>query len=127
MNTSPDMITTAMKMFVALGVVLGALFVAFYFTRRISKLQSSGNKETLIRVLANKFIGVKKNICVVEIPGALLILGITSNNITLLTKIEDDAILEKIRQDQSAQRTPSFSEHLNKITSRFKSYKNGQR
>jgi flagellar biogenesis protein FliO len=127
MNTSPDMITIAMKMFVALGVVLGGLLVAFYFTRRVSKLQTSGNKETLIRVLANKFIGVKKNICVVEIPGALLILGITSNNIALLTKIEDDAILEKIRQDQSAQRTPSFSEHLNKITSRFKSYKNGQR
>jgi len=127
MNTSPDMITIVMKMFAALGVVLGGLFVAFYLSRRVSKLQTAGNKETLIRVLANKFIGLKKNICVVEIPGALLILGITSKNITLLTKIEDDAILEKIRQDQSAQGTLSFSEHLNKITSRFKSYKNGQR
>ena len=125
MNTSPDMLTIALKMFAALGVVLGGLFVVFYFTRRVSKLQTFGPKETLIRVLANKYIGVKKNICVVEVPGSLLILGVTSDRITLLTKIKDDAILEKIRQDESAQQTPSFSEQLNKITSRFKSLKNG--
>jgi flagellar biogenesis protein FliO len=123
MNTSPDMITTALKMFGALGIVLGALFVVFYFARRVSRVENTGNKEKLIRVLATKFIGVKKNICAVEIPGALLILGVTNDHITLLTKIEDQEILENIRNHQSTQITSSFSDHLNKIASKFKSGK----
>ncbi|UCG07320.1 MAG: flagellar biosynthetic protein FliO [Desulfobacterales bacterium] len=123
MNAPPDMITTALKMFAALGIVLGALFVVFYFARRVSSVEHSGGKEKLIRVLANKFIGVKKNICAVEVPGALLILGVTHDHITLLTKIEDEEILENIRNHQSTQMPLSFSDHLSKIASKFKSTK----
>jgi flagellar biogenesis protein FliO len=114
---------TAFKMFAALGIVLGVLFIIFYFARRISKIDNSGTKEKLIRVLANKFIGVKKNICAVEVPGALLILGVTHNQITLLTKIEDREILEKIQHNPNTQMPMSFSEQLNKIVAKFKSGK----
>jgi flagellar biosynthetic protein FliO len=123
MNAAPDMIATAFKMFAALGIVLGALFVVFYFTRRISKAENSGTNQKLIRVLANKFIGVKKNICAVEVPGALLILGVTHNHITLLSKIEDQEILEKIHHNANTQMPMSFSEHLTKIAAKFKSGK----
>jgi flagellar biogenesis protein FliO len=123
MNAAPDMMATAFKMFAALGIVLGALFIVFYFARRISKIENSGTKEKLIRVLANKFIGVKKNICAVQVPGALLILGVTHNHITLLTKIEDQDILEKIQQNPNTQMPMSFSEHLTKIAAKFKSGK----
>ncbi|MGD8524084.1 MAG: flagellar biosynthetic protein FliO [Desulfobacterales bacterium] len=123
MNAAPDMMATAFKMFAALAIVLGALFIVFYFARRISKIENSGTKEKLIRVLANKFIGVKKNICAVEVPGALLILGVTHNHITLLTKIEDQEILEKIQQSATTQMPMSFSEQLTKIAAKFKSGK----
>ena len=120
MNAAPDMMATAFKMFAALGIVLGALFIVFYFARRISKIENSGTNQKLIRVLANKFIGVKKNICAVEVPGALLILGVTHNHITLLTKIEDQETLEKIHHNPNRQMPVSFSEHLNKFTAKFK-------
>jgi len=123
MNAPPDLLATALKMFAALGVVLGALFIVYYFTRRASKFDRSGAKEKLVRVLANKFIGVKKNICVVEIPGSILILGVTSERITLLTRIDDAAILEKIRRTETVASPLSFVDHLNKITSRFKTFK----
>ena len=123
MNAPPDMLATALKMFAALGVVLGGLFIVYYFTRRASKFDRSGAKQKLVRVLANKFIGVKKNICVVEIPGSILILGVTGERITLLTRIDDDAILEKIRRTETAAAPLSFADHLNKITSRFKTFK----
>ena len=125
MNAPPDMITTALKMLTALGIVLGGLYLVFYLTRRFSKVETTGARQRLIKVWANKFIGVKKNICVVEVPGALLVLGVTSDHISLLTKIEDHAILEKIRQDDTAQLTPTFAEHLNRMTSKFKLKKNG--
>ena len=123
MNAPPDMLATALKMFAALGVVLGGLFIVYYFTRRASQFDRSGAKEKWVRVLANKFIGVKKNICVVEIPGSILILGVTSERITLLTQIDDDAILEEIHRTETVASPLSFVEHLNKITSRFKTFK----
>ena len=124
MNASPDMLTTAMKMCAALGVVLGALFVVYYFTRRVSnKFDRTGPKEKLVRVLANKFIGVKKNICVVEIPGSILILGVTSDRISLLTRIDDEATLETIRSTEAAAPQLSFAEQLNKFAARFRTLK----
>ena len=123
MNASPDMLTTALKMCAALGVVLGALLVVYLFTRRLSKSDRSASKEKLVRVLANKFIGVKKNICVVEIPGSILILGVSSDRITLLTQIEDEATLDKIRCTQATESPLSFADQLNKFTSRFKTMK----
>lgn len=123
MNAPPDMLTTALKMFAALGVVLGVLFVVYYFTRRVSKFDRTRSKEKLVRVIANKFIGVKKNICVVEIPGSILILGVTSDRITLLTQIDDDAILEKMRCTEAAPSPLSFADQLNKFTARFKTLK----
>ncbi len=123
MNAPPDMLTTAIKMVAALGVVLGGLFVVYYFTRRMTRFNSVGTRDKLIRVLANKFIGVKKNICMVEVPGSVLILGITNDRITLLSEIDDDAVLERIRQAENTGSTPTFSDHLNKLVSRIKTVK----
>jgi flagellar protein FliO/FliZ len=123
MNAPPDMLTTALKMFAALGLVLGGLFVVYYFTRRVTRSDGGGSRDKLIRVLANKFIGVKKNICIVEVPGSILILGITNDHITLLSEIDDDAILERIRHAERPGSTTTFSDHLNKLVSRIKPVK----
>ena len=123
MNASPDMITTAVKMLAALVVVLGGLFVVYYFTRRMTRMPAGGTRDKLIRVLASKFIGVKKNICMVEVPGSVLILGVTNDRITLLSQIEDQAVLDKIHQAESTGSVPSFAEHLNKMVSRIKAVK----
>ena len=120
MNAPPDMLATALKMVAALGMVLGGLFVVYYFTRRMTRINGSGTRDRLIRVLANKFIGVKKNICMVEVPGSVLILGVTNDRITLLSEIDDAAILEQIRHTENPGSTPTFSDHLNKLVSRFK-------
>jgi flagellar biosynthetic protein FliO len=123
MNASPDMLTTALKMFAALAAVLGAMFVVYYFTRRLSKFDRYGSKDKLVRVVANKFIGVKKNICLVEIPGSVLVLGVTNDRITLLSQISDEATLEKIRCTQAAPPPISFADQLNKFTAKFKTLK----
>lgn len=123
MNAPPDMLTTALKMVAALGVVLGGLFVVYYFTRRMTRSDGAGTRDKLIRVLANKFIGVKKNICMVEVPGSILILGITNDRITLLSEINDDAVLDRIRHAKSTVSTPTFTDHLNKLVARIKTDK----
>ena len=120
MNYAPDLFTTALKMLSALGIVLGGMFVLFYFMKRYLKRDSIGSTEKLIKVLASSYIGIKKSIALVEVPGAVLVLGITNDNISLLSKIEDKDILDNFRATGVDQTSTSFSDQLQKLSSRFK-------
>ena len=122
MNTAPDVLSTALQMLTALGIVLGGLLVIFYLVKRFLKKDISGSKEQFIRVIANQYIGIKKNIALVEVPGAVLVVGISNENISLLTKIDDQTILDGIRQEKP-QTTHSFTEHLQRLTSKIKTAK----
>jgi flagellar biosynthetic protein FliO len=111
--------TTALQMVAALGIVLGGLFIIFYLMRRFLKKEAGGSKDALIKVLANQYLGLKKNIALVEVPGAVLVIGISNDRIALLTKIEDSAILSSLQLGRS-QMPPSFSDHLQRLTAKFK-------
>ena len=126
MNTSPDMLATAFKMLAALALVLGGMGIFFYFTKRVMRKDGRGSGGQMIRVLASQYIGLKKSISIVEIPGAILVVGVTADTIRLLTKIDDKTILDQIHDQRAGYPTPSFSEHLNKITRRFLVHKNDQ-
>ena len=119
MNTAPEIVSTAFRMLTALGIVLGGLLVCVYFIKRFLKKDVGGSKEQLIKVIASQYIGIKKNISLVEIPGSILVVGVSNDNISLLTKIEDEVVLDALRQENS-RITPSFSDHLQRLTGRFK-------
>jgi flagellar biosynthetic protein FliO len=106
-------------MLVALGIVLGGLLVIFYFLKRYLKVSGGGSDTKLIRVIASQYIGLKKNITLIKVPGSILVVGVSSDKISLLTKIQDQALIESIQQEAFGV-TPSFSDHLQRLTARFK-------
>lgn len=120
MNYPPDLISTALKMLIVLGVLLGGLVIALYFTKRIIRRRAGQSKGRMIRVLANSYVGVKKSISLVEVPGAVLVLGITNDNINLLTKIDDVEIVEKLTEVENDKMAWSFSDQIQRISSRYK-------
>jgi len=123
MNQSPDLIATAVKMFIVLGVLLGGLIVALYLVKKVIGRRDGQSKGRAIRVLASTYIGVKKSISLVEVPGALLVLGITNDRINLLTKIDDTETMQQVTAAQNEPMRWSFSDHLQKISSRYKKEK----
>ena len=125
MTSSPDMVSGAFQMLTALGIVLGGLFLIFYFMKRYLKRDIGGSSGQLIQVIASQYIGVKKSIALVKVPGTILVIGVSNDNISMLTKIEDKANIEAIQQEASGM-TPSFSDHLQRLTARFKSAKTDQ-
>ena len=122
MNYQPDLIATSLRMFAALALILGGLLVVLYYAKRKFKSKETGSNGKAIRVLGNTYIGMKKHISLVEVPGAILVLGITNDNISLLTKVEDDAIVEKLRE-HGGDISSSFSEQLHRLSLRFKNHK----
>ena len=120
MNYHPDFIWTAVKMLVSLGILLGVLIIALHFAKRIFKRGGNLSKGRMIRVLASAYVGVKKNISLVEIPGSILVLGVTSDAIILLSKIEDDEVLKKFKEAEDEQISGSFSSQLQKLSAKYK-------
>ena len=119
MNAAPNLMSTSLQMLTALGVVLGGLLVCFYVAKRFIKRDIGGSRQHTIRILASRYIGVKKNIALVEVPGSVLVLGISNDRISLLTKIEDPAAIDGLRREQSVAPS-SFSDHLQRLTSKIK-------
>ena len=120
MNYHPDFIWTALKMLVALVILTGILIVALYFAKRVFKVGGNQPKGRMVRVLANAYVGVKKNISLVEVPGAILVLGVTNDAITLLTKIEDVEVINELRGSEDEKTRGSFSEKLQKFSAGYK-------
>ena len=119
MNTAPDAISITLQMLMALAIVLGGLLVVFYLLKRFLRKEGGGSGNPLIRVIASQYLGIKKNIALVEVAGTVLVLGVSNDNISLLTKIEDQGAVDAIRH-KSSRLTPSFSDHLQRLTTRIK-------
>ncbi|MBI5584051.1 MAG: flagellar biosynthetic protein FliO [Deltaproteobacteria bacterium] len=105
----------AIKMLLALGIVLGLLF----FLLRLLKQTSWGRKERAgdfsIRVLTTQMIAPRKYISLVEIGEEVLALGISEAQINVLTKIEHPELLQKIGHPGptgSGAPRPSWLNHL---------------
>ena len=96
MTPSPNLTIAALKMVGALALVLGVLWVVYRWNR--SKIQSGpgGGPGGLIRVVESRYLGVKKSISLVQVPGAVLVIGLGPEHITLLDKIENQDLIAEI-------------------------------
>ncbi len=120
MTTSPDLLTTALQMLVALMVMGGVLAIVLYLSRRLQRYRFDGQPSNFIRVLETRYLAVKKSVTLVEIPGAVLVIGISDNDLCLLDKITDPQYLRQFEPDQAAPAPTSFSEQLHKVMRRLR-------
>ena len=120
MNAAPDMITAGLKMITALGVVLALIFLLLYGLRKMTgqRIGATGGKR--IQVLESHYMGVKKSISLVQVPGKVLVLGITADRITLLDTVDEDIIETPTKEGDDKSFGPLFSERLKKIGHRRK-------
>ena len=93
-----ELIPSSLKMFSMLAVVLGIMFLLFFgFKKYVLKNTMFGGGEKLVNVLGSGFLAPKKNIVLVEVAGEVLVLGVSQDNISLLTNITDPEKIEEIK------------------------------
>jgi flagellar protein FliO/FliZ len=119
MNAAPELIPSALKLVAALATVLGGLFVMVHFARRYLRAAGGAGGQRLVRVVASQAIGVKKAVTLVDVPGCVLVLGVSGDRIQLLSRIEDPETLSRVR---ACEATPgvSFHDQLARLVSRRK-------
>ena len=119
------MIWATVKMILALGTVLAVLFLLVRLCKRTGIGTADSRRDNWIRLLTTRPIAPHKYISLVEIGEEVLVLGIAESQITLLDKIADRRMAEKIAASRFA-RPESLSWLENMDLARFKFW-NGSR
>ena len=116
MNHAPDLTMAAIKMVLSLGLALTILWLVYRWTRRSLPAGAAAGKGQLIKVLGSRYLGVKKSIAVVQVPGTVLVLGLGGDRINLLTQIDDPEVLASL-SDTPAQyaKREGFKEQLQRM------------
>lgn len=124
MTQSLDLYTVAFKMFGSLGFVLLIISVIFLGFKRFTRKDMTGFKEKMIQVLANYYLGNKKSIMILKVPGAILVVGVANDSINLLTHIKNEDLSQMSTDEGKAGKENLFLNTLlclssKKIKSRF--------
>ncbi len=82
-----EMFLGLLKMGGALLVVLGVIATTAYLAKRFV-YPRLGLKNSPIQILATSYLGAKKEIALIEVGERFLVVGITPNQISLLTEME---------------------------------------
>ncbi len=80
-----DLIKLIFILLLTTGLIVGMLFLLKYIRNKTLKM----HKYSQLKLIGMLSLGPKKAVAVVEVFGQWLVLGVGSENITLLTKIEN--------------------------------------
>jgi flagellar biogenesis protein FliO len=110
---------SSLRMFGMLVFLLAGLLIVLRYFRRGANGEIRGFGCGLIRILGSTPLGGKRSISLVEVPGSVLILGLSSDGIRLLSRIDDPEALREIRQWEDSRATVSFSDPFKKLASKL--------
>lgn len=93
------------SLLVTFSIVIGlAYFASRFLGQKMGSKLAMGNQ----RIIATLPMGANRNICVVEIAGKFLILGVTDHTITVLQEITDPVEIEKMQAERQIEPDNQF-------------------
>jgi flagellar biogenesis protein FliO len=93
----PDISSAVIKTAAALAIVLAAVMIISYIAKKfLKKNDIVFGKDKLVRVLGTSYIGVKKAITLLDVAGEVLVVAVSNNNITMLTKLDSEEAKSKL-------------------------------
>lgn len=117
MNYSPDLTMATVKMLLSLAVVLALVWGLARLAKKKLPMVNGGGKAGLIQVLESQCLGIKKSVTLVKVPGSVLVLGVSSDRVSLLSKIEEPELLSGVEADIKARQIGvSFRDQLRRFT-----------
>lgn len=115
---SPELFSSLLKIISALAAMVGVMIVAAYLFQKIVKKGGGGiNDRELIKILSSKYLGPKSSIMLINVLGNVMVIGVSSSNISLLTEIVDSESLEQLKEVQEQKgKSLSFSGYLKRLS-----------
>jgi flagellar biogenesis protein FliO len=113
---TPELVTAALKMLGVLVIIVGGLLAFNMYAKRFFRTGVAGAGKKMVQVLEHTPVGIKKSVTLVRVPGAVLVLGVTHERITLLDRVDSQDYAE-LAGTPSTDSVPSFKDHLMKFSS----------
>jgi flagellar biosynthetic protein FliO len=113
MNPIP-FLPSFLKMLSALAIVIGIMVGAMYFFKRVMQQTTAGaDAGQAINIVAARYLGPRSSIMLVEILGQVVAIGVSHNQMSLLTTISDADALERLKGIQrQTKRLPPLTDYL---------------
>jgi flagellar protein FliO/FliZ len=115
MNGTPDILTAGLKMIASLGVVLVMILALLYGLRKLTRQRVGAGGGKQIQVLESHYMGVKKTISLVHVPGKVLVVGVAGDRINLLDTLDEDHVLSRMASDEPESFGPVLSRRLRQL------------
>ena len=91
------LVSSGLRMITTLSLVLGLIFLLFFGFKKYVLKNTAFGGGNLVQVLSTSFLAPKKNIALVEVAGEILVLGVSDQNISLLTSIREPRRIDEIK------------------------------
>lgn len=91
------LVKSILTLLFVLGLMGAALYALRLYMRKSGSSPAKGTKAP-VKVITTAFLGPKRNIAVVEVAGEVLVLGLTPQTISFLTKVEDAGAREELKK-----------------------------
>lgn len=109
-----ELTMAATKMVLSLAAMLILLIGGAYLVRRyVLRQTSAGKRGKLLRVVAKAPLTPKTSVALVEVPGKVIVVGVTGTALSALGEITSEAMLQ---HEQAAEATASFAAALDQHT-----------
>ena len=104
------------RMISSLALVIGIFLIgAWLIKKRFLGRGATGNG-SLIKVLDRSYIDVKKGIAIVDVAGEILVVGFFDGGITMLTKLEGEEAISRVKKRQQNGDHVKFADIVKKAT-----------
>ena len=84
----PSMLSTSIRMILSLLVIIALIYLVVYILKKYSVSTSIGGPG-IIKVISFSYLRSKEALYLVKVGNKLLLLGVTSNSISLITELEE--------------------------------------
>ncbi|MCP4747833.1 MAG: flagellar biosynthetic protein FliO [Desulfobacteraceae bacterium] len=116
MNSGPEMTIAVLKMLLSLAGALAVLFLLYRWSRKNLSIGHGAIRSRMIRVIESQYLGPKKVITLVQIPDSVLVIGVSADTISLLSRIDDPDVIASIQKSGPSKSVLSFREQLKRMT-----------
>ena len=96
MMSQPDLWGTGLKTFAMLCIVVAILILVLFLMKRFFYLKNGSGHGQFIKILSSHHLSPKQRVALIDVVGEKIVIGITPENITFLTKIEKSEALNRI-------------------------------
>ena len=83
----------------SLCVIVAIIYLTIFLLKKLSGNRIGGKKGTAIQVVETTYLAPKKSVCLLKLADRAVLVGITDNNINLLTELEWDSLPQETAEN----------------------------